>query len=234
MTSAVLAPSASATRMRTSARLDCRAPTIAAIISLEASFRPRSTSDRYWGEMPARAAVSSRRSPRTSRISRSWMPSARRHSSSMVRVALVFVSSGGSLMNPVNQGARRLHPKSAQSRTRVLTEVLSCKRQLGRRDASPVVVVVTTRDETAGWSCRKSGCVVLRIWVEAIANAAIDQHGGSIELVLTTKDRVSRKVSGAIDAWGSAAPAIFQIAGLSAMTARNRLDPERPPMWSAP
>ena len=33
------------------------APASAAIISLDGSLRPRSISDRYWGEIPARSAV---------------------------------------------------------------------------------------------------------------------------------------------------------------------------------
>jgi len=59
------------------------APARAAIISLDGSLRPRSTSERYCGEIPARPAVSDsvsrwsrrrarRRRPRTSRHSGSW------------------------------------------------------------------------------------------------------------------------------------------------------------------
>ena len=59
-----------------------RAPARAAIISLDGSLRPRSTSDRYCGETPARLPVSTSVSPCSARNARSLRPSASRHSGS--------------------------------------------------------------------------------------------------------------------------------------------------------
>ena len=60
-----VARSRSATAEVRSTRLVSSAPATAAIISLEGSLRPRSISERYWGDTPARFAVSVRVSPRS-------------------------------------------------------------------------------------------------------------------------------------------------------------------------
>ena len=59
-----------------------RAPEIAASTSEDGSLRPRSTSDRYCGEMPASAAASTRVSPRRRRRCRSRAPTTSRQSGS--------------------------------------------------------------------------------------------------------------------------------------------------------
>jgi len=58
------------------------APARAAIISLDGSLRPRSTSERYCGDMPARPAVSASVSRWSWRITRSLRPRTSRHSGS--------------------------------------------------------------------------------------------------------------------------------------------------------
>ncbi len=83
-----------------SATVTPRAPARAAIISLDGSLRPRSTSDRYWGEIPARSAVCASVSSRSVRSSRRRLPSTSRHSGSSA-----WLSSGKilliSLMTPL-------------------------------------------------------------------------------------------------------------------------------------
>ena len=58
------------------------APASAAIISLDGSLRPRSTSERYCGDMPARAAVCDSVSRWSKRSARNRCPSTSRHSGS--------------------------------------------------------------------------------------------------------------------------------------------------------
>jgi hypothetical protein len=71
-----------ATARARSPSVTSRAPATAAIISLDGSLTPRSISERYCGETPARRAVSTRISPRSLRSRRRHSPSASRHSGS--------------------------------------------------------------------------------------------------------------------------------------------------------
>lgn len=65
-----------------SATLRSRAPATAASNSEDGSFSPRSSSERYCGDSPARPATSTSRSARSRRSSRNCSPSACRHSGS--------------------------------------------------------------------------------------------------------------------------------------------------------
>ena len=78
------------TQVRRARRVTCStdspsAPHNAESISDDASLQPRSTSDRYCGETPARRATSAMRSPRSRRSTRSCSPTASRHSGSRSR-----------------------------------------------------------------------------------------------------------------------------------------------------